>query len=51
MVGDDDDDASTASEGNDSEKKVETTVGFGTLFGLNSHTPATTIKLSLDIDF
>jgi hypothetical protein len=33
------------------DKKVDTTIGFGTLFGLNKDTPATTLKLSLDIDF
>lgn len=46
-----DDDTATNKDDAEDEKKVETTVGFGALFGLNSETPATTLKLSLDIDF
>jgi hypothetical protein len=34
-----------------SDRDVETTIGFGALFGLNSDTPLTTIKLSLDVDY
>jgi hypothetical protein len=47
-----DDDAKNKSGSDiETEKKVETTVGVGALFGLNSDTPATTLKLSLDFDF
>ncbi|MET0407942.1 MAG: hypothetical protein ABW006_06200 [Hyphomicrobium sp.] len=49
--GDTDDDDATKKKDDDDDRKVETTIGFGALFGLNSDTPATTIKLSLDVDF
>ncbi len=51
--GDGDDDAKPAKGKGDAsdDKKVETTVGVGALFGLNKDTPATTLKLSLDVDF
>lgn len=48
---DNDDDTLSKKDDAEDERKVETTVGFGALFGLNSATPATTLKLSLDIDF
>lgn len=46
----DEDDAKGKSD-SETERKVETTVGVGALFGLNGDTPATTLKLSLDVDF
>ncbi len=51
--GGDDDSTNPAKKKADAggDKKVETTVGFGALFGLNDETPATTLKLSLDVDF
>lgn len=49
--GDDDDNESSAKSKVKSERNVETTVGTGILLGLNKNTPATTLKLSLDIDY
>jgi hypothetical protein len=48
--GDDDDDMPVASKA-ESERHVETTLGTGLLLGVNKNTPATTLKLSLDIDY
>lgn len=47
----DDDDTSSATSKAKAERNVETTIGTGLLLGLNKDTPATTIKLSLDIDY
>lgn len=48
---DDDDDASSGNIKEAAERNVETTIGTGLLFGLNKDTPATTLKLSIEIDY
>lgn len=47
----DDDDTDETSKKVKGERDVETTLGTGLLLGLNKDTPATTLKLSLDIDY